>query len=105
MKKIIKENYNEILEHFTTSKFRHETNLCSYLFSDLLKICKETIIDNIYRNCSYIALKSNIRFNDFWDKDIVCFNDTEQLDDYNLTKKKFIEFLEKKFPNKSSYEV
>lgn len=101
--KIIKEN--EVLKYFINSKFRHQTNLCSYLFNDLLKICNIAQTKDLYNNCSYVTLKSNINFNDYCNKDIVCFNDTEQLDDYDLTKKKLIDFLDKKLPNKSSYEV
>ena len=95
----------EIKEHFITSKFRHKTNLCSYMFSDLLKIEGKAILDDPYTNCRYVSLKSDIDFNEYANNDIVCFNDTEILDDYNLTKKKLTEFLEKKFPEKSSYEV
>lgn len=102
---IIQNNKQEILDHFIKSKFRHQDNLCHYMFSDLLKICNKAYIGEPYKNCSYVALNSKVKFNDYWDKDIVCFNDTEILDDYELTKKKYIEFLQKKFPNKSSYEV
>ena len=102
---IIHNNEQEILNHFITSKFRHESNLCSYMFSDILKLQNKVVWDNPYKNCAYCTLKSDVNFNDYWNKDIVCFNDTEVLDDFNLTKKKLIDFLEKKFPNKSSYEV
>lgn len=74
------------------------------MYSDLLKICNKAIIDNPYYNCSYCTLKSTVDFNNYKDKDIVCFNDTEQLDDYDKTKKKLIDFLDNKFPNKSKYE-
>lgn len=103
--KIIKDYEKEILEHFTVSKFRNSHNLCGYMFNDLLKIFNEAYIDDPYKNCSYCALTSKVDFKEYENKDIVCFNDTEILDDYNLTKKKFKVFLEKKFPNKSSYEV
>lgn len=102
--KILTEYKDKILDHQITSKFRNKNNLCSYIFSDLLKLCDKALIENVYRNCSYCTLKSNVDFNSYKDKDMVCFNDTEQLDDYEETKKKFIDFLEKKFPNKSSYE-
>ena len=102
---ILNKYAEEIKEHFITSKFRHKTNLCSYMFSDLLKIEGKAILDDPYTNCRYVSLKSDIDFNEYANNDIVCFNDTEILDDYNLTKKKLTEFLEKKFPEKSSYEV
>lgn len=102
--KILKDYADEIKWHFMFSKFRHKTNLCSYMFSDLLKICNKAIIDEPYKNCCYCTLKSNVDFNQYQDKDIVCFNDTEQLDDYEKTKEKLIEFLDKKFPYKSGFE-
>ena len=103
-KKILTDCAEEIKEHNNKSKFRHESNLCSYMYSDLLKICKEAWIKNPYKNCSYCTLKSTVNFDDYWNKDIVCFNDTEQLDDYDKTKEKLIDFLERKFPNKCSFE-
>lgn len=102
--KILNKYKNKILDHQIISKFRNKNNLCSYMFSDLLKLCNKALIEDVYRNCSYCTLKSNVDFNNYKDKDIVCFNDTEQLDNYEETKKKIIDFLEKKFPNKSSYE-
>lgn len=103
-KKILNDNIEEINKRNSYSKFRNENNLCSYMYSDLTKICKEAWIKNPYKNCCYCTLKSNVNFYDYWNKDIVCFNDTEQLDDYDKTKKAFIEFLDKKFPNKCSFE-
>lgn len=102
---IIKINEQTIKDSFMKSKFRNETNLCSYMFSDLLKIYDKAILGEPYKNCSYVSITSKTNFNDYLNKDIVCFNDTEVLDDYELTKKKLIDFLEKKFPNKSKYEV
>ena len=102
---IINKYKDEILDHFTMSKFRHPNNLCSYMFSDILKLLNKAELGKPYENCSYVALKSNINYNDYWNKDIVCFNDTEILDDYDKTKKKLVEFLQKKFPDKSSFEV
>ena len=86
------------------SKFRHQNNFCSYMYNDLLKICGEAYIDDPYYNCSYCTLKSTVDFDSYKDKDIVCFNDTEQLDDYEKTKEKLIAFFEDKFPEKCSFE-
>lgn len=103
--KILNEYAEEILEHFIHSKFRHKTNLCSYMYSDLLKICDKAIIGNPYKKCCYCTLKSTTNFDFYKNKDIVCFNDTEQLDDYNKTKRRLIKFLNRKFPDKSSFEL
>jgi hypothetical protein len=101
---ILNKYNDEILKHQITSKFRNRTNLCSYMYSDLLKICNKAVLDNPYVNCSYCTLKSTVDFDSYKDKDIVCFNDTEQLDNYDKTKEKLIEFLNKKLPKKSKYE-
>lgn len=103
--KIMNENYDKILESQKVSKFRHHKNISATIFSDLLKICNESYIDNtLYDNCSYCCLKSNVDFEIYRDKDIVCFNDTELLDDYDITNKRLVEFLESKLPEKSSFE-
>ena len=60
---------------------------------------------NPYENSAYVTLKSDINFQNYANKDMVCFNDTQDLDDFKITQRKLIEFLESKFPNKSSYEV
>ena len=35
---------------------------------------------------------------------MVCFNDTDKVDDFRKTKKKLLFFLRKQFPKKSSFE-
>lgn len=103
--KEILDKYNkEILEYNNKSKFRHKSNLCSYMYSDLLKLCNKAYIGDPYKNSCYCTLKSDIDFNNYKDKDIVCFNDTERLDDYDITKEKFIKFLDQMFPDKCSFE-
>lgn len=102
--KILKENKTEIDKSNSYSRFRNENNLCPNMFSDLLKICDKVIFGNPFDNSVYCDLKSTVNFNEYENKDIVCFNDTERVDDFEKTKQKFIEFLEKKFPNKSNYE-
>lgn len=94
----------DIKYHNSFSKFRNVYNLCPYMFSDLLKICDIAVLDNPYENCCYCNLNSNVDFDSYMDKDIVCFNDTERLDDYEKTKEKLIAFLDKKFPDRSSFE-
>lgn len=103
-KKIIEQYKKEILEHFIISKFRHPYNLCSYMFCDLLKLFDLAVLGEPYENCSYCNLNSDVDFDSYWNKDIVCFNDTERLDDFEKTKGKMIDFLERKLPEKSSFE-
>lgn len=103
-KKILDDNKEEIYKRNIISKFRHSDNLCPNMFSDLLKICGKAVFGNPYSNSCYCDLKSTVNFDDYWNKDMVCFNDTERVDDYDKTKEKFIDFLERKFPDKSSFE-
>lgn len=102
--KILNDYYDEIKKHNSLSKFRNKYNLCPYMYDDLLKLFNKAILGEPYKNCSYTALKTTLDFDGYLDKDIVCFNDTEQLDDYDKTKKLLLEFLEKKLPNKCSFE-
>lgn len=101
---ILKKYEKEIKQHNLPSKFRSSNNLCPTIYCDLLKIKDKAILGNPYENSSYCTLKSDVDFNQYKDKYMVCFNDTEQLDDYEKTKEKMIEFLESKLPKKSSFE-
>ena len=103
-KEILDKYKEEIKQHNLPSKFRNKNNLCNYMFDDLLKICGKAWAGNPYHHCAYCTLKSNVDFDAYWNKDIVCFNDTEQLDDYKLTKEKLIDFLDRKLPDKSTFE-
>ena len=102
--KILKEYKDEIFLANVVSKFRNPKNLCNYMFDDLLKICGEAVLGDPYYNCGYCTLKSTVDFNGWETLDMVCFNDTEQLDNYEITKKNLIKFFEKVFPSKSSFE-
>jgi len=104
-KDILTDYRREIYRANCESKFRHPLNLCNYMFDDLLKICGIAYIGDPYYNCGYCALNSKIDFNGYETLDMVCFNDTEQLDDYETTKEHLIAFLESLFPNKSSFEI
>lgn len=102
--KIMEENYDLILNAQKISKFRNGNNYCACLYDDLIKICDVATIDSVYYNCMYVTLKSKVNFNVYTECDMVCFNDTEQLDDFELTKSRLLEFFDKKFPNRSEYE-
>ena len=51
-------------------------------------------------------MRKDIDFNEHSHCNMVCFNDTEQLndDDFIEVKNKMIEFFKEKFPDKSSFE-
>lgn len=103
-KKIMDQFKGEIIKHFNMSRFRHKDNLCSYMFCDLLKLFDKAVLEKPYENCSYCNLNSDVDFNSYWNKDIVCFNDTERLDDFEKVKTKMLDFLVRKLPEKSSFE-
>lgn len=97
---------NDIIAAQLPSKFRYPTNLSPQVYTDLYRDLNDYIKDSDYSNNSkYVTLKSNVEFHKYLDYDMVCFNDTEQLDDYELTKERLIAFFESKFPDKSSFEV
>ena len=108
--KILKENYEYIKKAQKTSKFRYKTNLDASLYPNILKITGNADLwpeRTLYGHSLYIPLKENYDFHNCADKDMVCFNDTNliTIDNFPVVKKALIDFLEEKFPNKSSFEV
>ena len=61
---------------------------------------------NNYSNSCYVSIVKDTNFNDFKDKQMVCFNDTQRLEqqDFYEVKQRMLDFMESKFPNKSKYE-
>lgn len=103
--KLIKEHYDLFKEPFKRSRFRHKDQYTTDIFTDILRITGNCVLSKDFQNeCKYVTLKSTVNFNDFKDYKIVCFNDTEQLDDFIATKDKLIKFLESKLPEKCSFE-
>lgn len=102
---ILNENEELFMERFKNSRFRHGSQISAETFPNILKLKKLCEFDNnLTSNCMYVTLKSDVDFDSYKDYKIVCFNDTEQLDDFETTKKKLHNFFEKLFPNKSSFE-
>ena len=58
----------------------------------------------MFDKCAYIILKTSVNFRWCSSLDIVCFNDTEQLDDFSTVKRQLDKLFQKRFPNKSSFE-
>ena len=105
---IIEKNYKDILEKLNTSRFRHHTNIDPNVLSNILKLKGIYHVgenESVYGNCSYIALKPGINYEDFKDKDMICFNDTDlATEHFENIKKELNTFLEKTFPEKSIFE-
>jgi len=106
--KLIKENYQTFINAQKPSKFRYKTNLDANLFVNILKLSGEANIQprgTMYDNDAYVALKPGIDFYQYKDKNMVCFNDVDLVNGhFEEISKELNEFLEYKFPNKSSFE-
>lgn len=104
----IKAKYGkELEESFAMSRFRNVKNIETHaLFDDLIRIMDRCIIDaKMYSNCHYTSLTWNIDWNSLTTKDMICFNDTGPVKDFQEKKRQLLEFLERVLPEKSSYEV
>lgn len=101
---IIDKYYNKFIDANKTSGFRDKYKYSNHVFTCLYRDMKQCYkFDNYYNSC-YVTIKDDTNFDDFKDYDMVCFNDTEQLKDFDNVKEKLIKFFEKKFPKKSKYE-
>lgn len=104
--KIIKENYNYLLNANNTSRFRNEKNITGHVFTCLYKDMEMYYKFNNYHNSCYISVKKDTNFDNYKDYDMICFNDTQLLkhEDFEETKNRMVNFFKNKFPNKSSFE-
>ena len=104
-REFIKEHWGTFLESHSYSRFRNEHIYTSALFNWVYRDTKDYITDNIYANSKYVTLKSDVNYSLYTNCDMVCFNDTEQLDDFEATKKVLLKFLADKLPYRSSFEL
>lgn len=105
-KEVIDKYYNEFIKANSTSRFRSKDNFSNHVFLCLYKDTKPYYKFNNYNNSCYVSVRKDTDFNNYKDKQMVCFNDTQLLkqEDFKEVKDKMIEFFEAKFPNKSSFE-
>ena len=107
-KKVLKDNYDYIMGCQKPSKFRYKTNLDPNIYVNTLKLCKECYIGekgHVYNNCGYVAIKDGINFNQYKDRDMICFNDTDLADNnFEKVRDRLNEFLESRFYKKSMFE-
>lgn len=103
---IIDKYYNEFINANNKSGFRDRNNLSNHVFLCLYRDTKPYYKFNPYRNSCYVTIRKDTNFDNFKDYDMVCFNDTQALkqEDFIETKNKMLEFFERKFPDKSSFE-
>ena len=105
-KEIMQNSYDTFINANNKSKFRDRNNLSNHAFLCLYKDLKPYYKFNNYRNSCYVTITKDTDFYEFKDKQMVCFNDTQRLnrEDFEETKKRLLEFLDFKLPNKSSFE-
>ena len=103
---IIDKYYDEFINANNTSKFRNRSNYSNHVFLCLYRDLKDYHVFNNYYNSCYVSVRKNINFDDYRYYDMVCFNDTQLLnqEDFIDVKNRMLTFLESKFPNKSSFE-
>lgn len=92
------------LNSFKSSKFRNKTNFNAYLFTDYLKIGKQETSIRRINNSVYFSITSRINPFYYKDKEIICFNDTQDMDDFDKCHANVMSFLSTMFPKKSSFE-
>ena len=105
-KEIITKYYTDFIQANNASRFRCKSNYDSHMFVCLYKDLKPYSKFASYRNSCYVSVRKDTNFEDFKHYDMVCFNDTQLLNskDFIMVKDRMLAFLEKKFPNKSSFE-
>lgn len=97
-------HYMEIYDAMSVSRFRHPNNFISWLLIDLLKDTGNCINKNIYSNSCAINLISPTQVKLLKDKIMCCINDSQDLKNFTQAKKEVQNFLDARFPNKSSFE-
>lgn len=104
-KETIEKYYDMFIEANKSSRFRNKTMYGNHVFvclyRDLYPYYKFD-----YTESYYVTMREDIDFNEHSKCKMVCFNDTEQLDEKSFedVKARMIKFFEGKFPNKSSFE-
>lgn len=105
--KFLIEHKDLLYKSLEVSKFRSEQNICAeQLYVWLFKASNIGLIDTtIFNNSKPVFLTGYEDFNVFWNYDMVCFNDGEGTANIRLCRWSMLNFFERKFPNKSSFEL
>lgn len=111
-----KGNMKTAIDMFSKSKFRHKDNaVLNWFFIHLLKFNCDRIPFKIstkkYQkmNCGYCQCEKDDTFEKYSDSGIVCFNDSSRTPtnkgQFEELRNRLVAFLNKKFPEKSSFEL
>lgn len=96
---------SDFIKGLSHSKMRNKYENQIWIFDDLQRLTKHAITNiNIFNNAKIYQGNNTGNFSAFNNKNIVCFNDTDNQKNYELVKKKFIQYMESVLPNKSSFE-
>ena len=88
------------------SKFRDYKNVTPWLFNELSKVANLGVNKpGLYDKSALIELNSKVDLNVYNNYELVCINDTNKNDNFELTKKRMQDFLYDKFPEPSKYEL
>lgn len=108
---LLRDNYDYLMSCQKPSKFRYKTNVDPNILTNCLKLennskrCYIGKKGHVYNNCGYVVLKSGVNFENFKDRDIICFNDTNLADvGFHKIRDDLNNFLESMFPEKSGFE-
>ena len=105
-KMIWSENFDYLYLALSASRFRSSKNITHLLFNDLCIITGYCIlIPNLYGRSMAINILDNFDYRYFDYMEFACINDTDNIKDYEKTKVQCLNYLNDKFPEKSSYEV
>ena len=99
--------YDEFIEANNKSRFRDRNNFSNHVFLCLYKDLKPYYKFNNYAHSCYVTITKDTDFNQYSNRQMVCFNDTQRLSqqDFEEVKQRMLDFMENKFPNKSKYEI
>ena len=97
--------HTEFMRGLRHSKFRNKYENQIWIFDDLQRLMKHAITDrNIFNRAQYYYC-SNGDFSAFQGKNIICFNDTDYVTNYEYVKEKFEEYMNNVLPAKSEFEI
>lgn len=98
----LKSDFENGLSH---SKMRNKYENQIWIFDDLQRLTGNAITNiDIFKNAKIYQGNNTGDFSAFRDKNIVCFNDVDNQQNYELVKKNFIQYMESVLPKKSSFE-
>ena len=98
--------YDVIYEAMSVSRFRHPKNLIpSLLYIDSMKYTGYgTINKRVYSNSKYVTLTYKTNVFDYQNCEMVCFNDTACVDDFELCKEHLLDLFRYKLHDSCSFE-